>query len=223
MKTHFLSTVAALAVLVSPALAEDFFVFKASASLPVLSVLVGLEVDKSIKLTLVGNDLVNLALGRPFGTKVDTKTEILALAATFEDPSNAPLAKLIVFDPTQNGLAQVKAVIATLSSLDYSVAFLATSGKGQGIASGNWVATALGDPLKSKLEATPFHVAGEARGPRVQGNQLEKQSPTGISALTGRMKFKFTDRKGVTSDFDGFVVKGSIKCAGKRIGIFTEN
>ena len=62
---------------------EDYFVFRARASIPVLEVVSGQAVDKIAKMVLTGNDIVNLALGRSLDTKVNPKTEILAVAAPF--------------------------------------------------------------------------------------------------------------------------------------------
>src|SRR5580765_2397215 len=70
--------------------AADFLVFPVKISLPIRSIIIHFDIDEVIKGTLKEKDLVNLALGRPLGSKVDKKTEVLAVALTSEGPSSSP-------------------------------------------------------------------------------------------------------------------------------------
>ena len=43
-------------------------------------------------------------------------------------------------------------------------------------------------------------------------------TPTASAAFTSPFKFRFTDKLGVTRDWEGFVLKGLLKLSGKPIG-----
>jgi hypothetical protein len=203
-----------------PAAAADFLVFPVKVSLPIDMVVVGMETDRVVKKTLKEKDLVNLALGRPLGTKVDKQTEILAVAATFEPPSQSPLAKLIVFDPSQNGLAQITTVVAQATALDFESASVKGGAQGQGTASAEIQETVLGDPAQNALHATTIlgTAAGKASAYVPPGLDL-KVSVKGV--VVGRVSFTMT-AGGQTTTFAGFVVNGKAKASGKVIGLFSE-
>jgi hypothetical protein len=209
----------AMQVFARPALAaNDFFVFKASLTLPVTMVVIGPQNDVVVTRKITSNDLVNLALGRALGSKVNSKTEILALAGTFESPSNAPFSKLIVFDPSQNGVLQKVTTVVSLTALDYASAFGNTI-RGTGIATGVVETTTLGVPAQNGLLPSTLVAAATGSGP-FQGG-MAPLSVSGKGIVTGKLKFTFTVN-GITSTFDGFVTAGKIKVSGKRLGIFTE-
>jgi hypothetical protein len=178
------------------------------------------SVDSVAKITLKNADIINLALGRPLSTKI-AKNEVLAIAGTFESPSMNPKAKLVVVDPAIAGPGQILAVVATLTQMDYELAFLNSSSKGQGVAEGNFLATTAGTPSENGFDLSPFCIGGVAGGPHVSGFDLMKLSPVGSATLHGRFTFRFT-KEGVTTNFDGLVTKGTIRASGKPISMFTE-
>src|SRR5262249_12973421 len=141
------------------------YVFKASLTLPAVQTIVRQNADTDLVVThkLGDKDLVNLALGRPLGSKVDGKTEILAWAGTFEPLSSpTPFTRLIVFDPSQNGIAQVKATIARLQALAYATAYLGSKSDRVGAAAFAVQATA-GSPANGLLGGT-LHGSGTLSG-----------------------------------------------------------
>lgn len=200
------------------AAATDFYVYKATVKLAAQMVVIGPEVDTIVTRKLGNNDVINLALGRPLGTKVDAKTEILAGAGTYAN--DAAQSKLIVFDPTQNGVAQVKAVVGTVSSLDFVRAYQASKSTGSGIGTGVIAATTLGDPTKNGFLASTFSGSGGGSGSHDPFGGNSKTSGKGTAS--GRLKFRFTDASNVTQVFDGIVVKAEGKVSGKPIGAFTQ-
>jgi hypothetical protein len=196
----------------SPARAVDFFVFKAAISLPVFMVIEqpSAPTDRYVSRKLAANDLINLALGRPLGTKVDKNTEVLALAITFAE--DADLSKIIVFDPSQNGVAQVKATIARVTSIDLSRGFKGNGQFGYGAVTGAVEPTL--PPGPNGFLASTLHGSGSGGGPFGFG-QPEKGS--GKGTVTGRLRFNVDGGL-----FDGIVVGGKAKASGKVIGVFTE-
>jgi hypothetical protein len=210
--------VVATQILAAPlASATDFFVFKAGVSLKATMIVQqpSQATDLFIVRKVGPKELVNLALGRPLGSKVDSKTEILGFAVTFAE--DAQLSKLIVFDPTQNGIAQVKATVAHLTALDFAPGFKTSSIAGAGIATIAIDATTLGNPAQNGLLASTLNGAGLASGPFGFGT-ITKGSGKGI--VTGRLRFNVSD--GGRSPFDGYVTEGKVKGSGKPIGTFVE-
>jgi hypothetical protein len=201
-----------------PATATDFFVFKAALTLPATTVIEQPTAPTDLFLTrkIGNNDLVNLALGRALGTKVDAKTEILALAITYA--SEATKSRLIVFDPSQNGVAQIKAIVAEVESLTLQYGYKATSIAGVGNGGAIFKETTIGDAASFAL--LPSTLSGGAAGAGPFGfGQFEKIA--GKGTLTGRIRYRFTDGAG-TRIFDGIVTGGKLKAAGKPLGTFTE-
>ncbi len=195
----------------------DFFVFKAAVTLPATMIVERMgATDLFITRKLTANDLVNLALGRPLGTKVDKKTEILAVAVTFLE--DAQESKLIVFDPSQNGVAQEKAVVGHVTSLDARKGSKSNGESGVGAGSFDFDATAIGDFAHNGLLASTLEGGGTAGGPF--GSDFVAKG-SGKVTVTGHVKFTFTE-DGVTSVFDGIVTQGTAKASGARIGTFTE-
>jgi hypothetical protein len=191
--------------------AADFLVFPLKVSLPVQRIIIGFEVDQLLKTTLKEKDLVNLALGRPRGTKVDKKTAVLAVALTTEGPSSSPLARVIVFDPSQTGTAAITAVVATLTTLDFDAA----GAKGQGTATVAVQQTpggAVPDALRpSSLFATGPGTVGSLALPGLETKVVLQ------GAIGGRMAFTSQGEA-----IDGFVVGGKAKVSGKVLGSFSQ-
>jgi hypothetical protein len=222
--SRILGIVLGLSLTLVPARARaaTLYVYKASLTLPATMVIVRPteSTDLIVNRKLAAKDIVNLALGRPLGTKVDSKTEILAAAITFEPPSMAPHARLIVFDPSQNGIAQQKTIVAKLTDLDYATAYLSSKSQGLGTATAQIQATTLGDPAHNGFLVSTLQGGGLQSGAHlVGGNSNPKISQKG--SLQGRLKFVTTE-DGVTTPFDGFVVNGQFKFSGGFIGLFDE-
>src|SRR4051794_19044199 len=101
MKTLLFTIVAAFTVCLASerAMAQaagQHGVFKATITIPVARVVIGTDADAIVTKTLTSNDVINLALGRPLGTKIDAKHEVLAGDITFEDANGGtPLSKLV--------------------------------------------------------------------------------------------------------------------------------
>lgn len=210
-----------LALAPGSARAAVLYVYKASMTLPATMVIVRPmeDTDLIVNRKLGSKEAINLALGRPLGTKVDGKTEILAAAITFEPPSMAPIARLIVFDPSQNGLAQQKVIVAKLTNLDYATAYLSSKSQGLGIATAEIQATTLGDPAHDGFLLSTLQGGSVQSGAHIISTGNPKLSHKG--SLQGRLRFVTTDG-GTTTPFDGFVVKGQFKFSGGFIGSFTE-
>jgi hypothetical protein len=162
---------------------------------------------------------VNLALGRPLGTKVDAKTEVLALNATFETSGTTPLSQLVIYDTTQNGQAGITKVLAQYGTLIF-----------QNNATGNSINTGFGfstgtlatsGSAQNGLFDSNFQGAGSGSGRHLRYSGFEivenSASPVGTAFLQGQLKFIYTDTKG-THNFDGIFVKGSGRVSGTPIG-----
>lgn len=196
------------APLARPVIANDFFVFPVKMSLPVRVVSAG----AIVKTTLKEKDVVNLALGRPLGTKVDKKREILAYSAA-RYPEDAPDARLIVFDPSQNGLAQVTTIVAEPTAIDHELAVLANGTAGHGVVTGAVHETTLGDPAHDALHATTIWISGSGKEVNHKG------SAKGIVA--GRVSFTNT-ANGQTVTRTGFIAGGKIMLPVKLIGMYSD-
>lgn len=213
--------------------ADEYFVFKVSATLPLTHVVLGAGSDKVTTKTLSGNDLVNLALGRALGTPLTKDKEILVLGFTFAGPLDAeqrpttpPLVKLMIYDKTAIGAARKVQEIATITSMDYQEAFVGAGHKGQGICAGNVLETPAvvpppGDPAKHKIFAAPFTGAATVTQGAGGFNSVDNFSLTAKS-ISMRLKVMFTDKNNVLNTIDGYVVKGTFKTSGKRIDTYTE-
>jgi hypothetical protein len=227
MKTPLLSILLGIIALAAPAHAVDrFFIFKASAAITVNRLQLGGPTtnDKIVAKTLAGNDLINLTLARPLGTKVDAKKAVLALAVVIEGPGlvPSPKSKLVIYnpDPTVIGAAKLT-TIATLSNLDFDLATLAKSFTGQGVADVNIPATTTGqDPVNNKFFAATLNGSAQATVPKpaVAGN-IDAFTFT-LRSLSGPLHFLYQLSTKTTDpgfDFDGTVMKGMLKTTGKPI------
>ena len=204
----------------------DLFVWKASIKIAAKSAVFRPDAptDLIVIRKLKNDDFVNLALGRPLGTKVDKNTEILAGVGTFEDSSATPLARLVVFDPSQNGLAQVRTTVVRGTSLELQKAYLGATSADIGTATAAIQATTLGNPTQNGFLPTTIFGSGEGSGSHLAPPDF---SPLGVklkakASILGRITFNFTTPSGGQSQFDGFIVKGEVKVSGKPIGMFTE-
>lgn len=186
--------------------------FHSTANFAVQPVLKGTIVKK----TLTGNELVNLSLGRPLTTKLNAKTEVLALNATFETHGQAPESQLVVYDTTKNGAAGISLVLAEYGTLDWQNAYFNATNSGFGVSTGSFAAG--GDALNG-VSASDFQGAGVASGKHLYLVTDPKASPLGTAALQGHLKFVYTDTKG-THNFDGIYLKGTGRVAGRPIGGF---
>lgn len=206
-------TIVALA-LPHAVLAADFLVFPAKVSLGIRSIIVGVAVDQLVKTTLKENDVVNLALGRPLGTKVDKTTEVLAVALTTEGPSTSPLARLIVFDPSQSGVAAVKTVVAKTTALDFD---FVPGGQGQGTVTAVIEQTTLGTPAQNALHPSTVLATGVGTvGPLVPPGLVKLKA-----IVNGRMSFDGLV-KGRPTAVDGIIVTGKAQVSGKLLGAFSQ-
>lgn len=212
MTRRFLLPLVLVAALLVPraGYAADFLAFPIKISLPVHMIIIGFEVDRVVKTTLKEKDLVNLALGRPLKSKVDKKTEVLAVALTTEGPSMSPAARLVVFNPAQNA---VVTVVAQATGLDFESI---PGGRGQGTLIGAVQQTTLGTPGENALNATTILASGAGSvGPLVPPGLATVVSLSGV--VTGRLSFKSAN-----STFSGFILDGKAKVSGKVLGAFSQ-
>jgi hypothetical protein len=218
-----LSTLLVGAALLIPSVAPattTIYVFKASLTLPVVQTIVRPSENTDLVVTrkLGDKDLINLTLGRPLGSKVDSKTEILAWAGTFEPLSSpTPFTRLIVFDPSQNGIAQVKATIARLQDLEYATAYLGAKSDRVGTAAFVIQPTAGGPP--NALLGGTLHGTGAVSGGHLTeiNGEFVPPNEAGKGVIGGRMQFRVGG-----ADVDGFVVIGKAKVSGKLLGTFEQ-
>lgn len=207
-----LAVVSSLLAPVTAFAANDFFIFKAAVTLPVSTVISqpSAPTDLFAARKLTSNDLINLALGRALGTKVDKNTEILAVAFSYHE--NAQLSKLIVFDPSQNGVAQVKATVAHVTSIDLLQGYKSNGEAGYAAGTATFDATQPAGP--NGFLTSTLHGSGAGGGPFGFG-QPEKGS--GKAVLTGRLQFNVNGTL-----FDGIVLNGKAKASGKVLGVYSE-
>jgi hypothetical protein len=203
--------------LLAPALASaaDFAVWAATIK---LSVQTSSDEGGFVTRKLGNTEIINLALGRPLKTKIDKNTEVLASSGTYAD--HVSESKLIVFDPSQNGIAQIKAVVATLTALDFENTSGGSKSQTTGFGSATFAATTLGNPAQNGFLSSP--VQGAATGSATHDPFAAGTSKvSGKSTLQGRIRFNYTDDTG-THLFDGIITKGQGKLSGKPIGGFVQ-
>jgi hypothetical protein len=197
-------------------------IFKVTATIPVIQVDTSGGNDKFVTKTLTTNALINLAKGRAITTAIDKDHEVLAADVTFEESGAAsPKSRLVIYDPSENGAAGVKLVVATLSELKFLTAGTNSSNKGMGVGKGVFNATTEGVPADNAIiEGT---LAGGGSGG--DGHIFDKQlnvSPSGSVAVSGTFKFRFKDSAGALITWDGLVVKGALKLSGKPLGTYID-
>jgi hypothetical protein len=205
--------------------ATDFMVYKVSVKIVAQMDVPGPNFDTLVIKKLGNGDVINLALGRPLGTKIDAGV-LLAGAGDFEPhTTNSPVEKLIVFDPSQNGVAQVVATVGVATSLTYQGGAVSSSkGQGSGFGSGTILDTVLGTPAQNGFLTTTLNGGGQASGGHlgVAGGNIVFPSISGVGSASGPIKFNFTDKLGTVTNFDGIILKAQGKVSGKPIGSFTE-
>ncbi len=216
MRAHRLIFVSIAVVLLWPrsSVAADFVVYAVKAKLPVEQVEVGSFLDTVLERTIKQNEIVNLALGRSPGTKVDKKTEILGLAV--ETGVADPQWKLVVFDPTKAGAARVTTVVATTGAVDIESGVVKNESQGQGTATVDVQETSLGEPSAYALHSSTVSLTGFGKG-----------APSADSKLTVKVqvagRLSFTDTwDGSTTRIDGFIVNGKASVGGKPVGAYSE-
>jgi len=213
----------ALSLTPRSAAAVDLMVYKATLKIVagmVVSSMIG--PDTVVMKKLGNNEIINLALGQPLGTKVAPL--ILAGVGDFEPRmTNSPVEKVIVLDPSQNGNAQLVATVAVANSLTYQGAE-ASKATGFGFGGGTILTTTLGNPSQNGFISTT--VTGSATGSGahlgvVNGN-IVFPAISGTGTMSGPIKFNFTDKNNSVVNFDGIIVKAQGKVSGKPIGTLTE-
>ncbi len=214
--------VAAVFCAATPAAFAQFHsagVFRVQLSLPAEMVVrgTGQNFDTIATKKLTDADIVNLAFGRPLGTVVNPKTEVLGAEIWFESTNGAPQSKLIIYDTTKNGQAGVRVVVATLQTLEWQNAYEANLNSGFGMASGMFNATTNGTPAKNGFLASPFQGAGYGLGKHLFTVGDAHASPTASVSVEAHLNFVYTDTKG-THAFNGFVVAGTGTLSGTPIG-----
>lgn len=193
-------------------------VFKVSATIPSQRVVTGMSEDKVLTKTLTTNDIVNLAQGRAIGTKFDAKHEVLAADVTFEDSGmGTPKSTVVIYDPTVGGSEGIKLVVAKLTEVQFMTAYTDAATKGFGVGKCVFNATTLGDPSKNALLSSTVTGQGSSTGKHIFNSQANT-SATAACSFEGPIKFRFTDAKGVTTDWDGFALKAGARLSGKQIG-----
>lgn len=173
--------------------------------------------DSIARKTLRNNDIINLTLGRPLGTRVNKTTEILAAEVTFETHGDPPQSRLIIYDKSQNGAAGVVAVVGTLDFLEWQNAYLRTNNSGFGIGNGTILATSVGNPSENGFMESTLQGGGNCFGRHLYIVSDERAMPRGAVGLQGHLVFVYTDKKG-THNFDGFVVGGRGRIMGRPLG-----
>jgi hypothetical protein len=223
-KTLLVLLLGSFAIASSASATDRYFIFKAAATITVNRVDVGATVDKIVTKTLAGNDLINLTLARPLGSKVDATTAILAVAVVMEGPGTvaAPKSKLVIFNPDPNVVGAAKiTTVATLSNLDFDLATLTKTSTGQGIAEVNFPETTTGDdPANNKFFATTLNGSGQGTVPKpavmtnIDGFAFALKSVSGQLHIKYKLASKPADPP---ADFDWTVMKGMLKTTVKPI------
>ncbi len=127
---------------------------------------------------------------------------------------------MIVFDPSQNGTAQVTATVGTLSALDFQNASFPSKTTFLGFGTAEFAPTTLGDPAHNGFLQSTLQGGGNGSGTHDPFG-LGQSKVAAKGSITGRVRFVFTDANG-TQTFDGIVLKGQAKAGGKALGSFAQ-
>jgi hypothetical protein len=199
-------------------------IWKVSLSLPVSMVVPSTTdaPDVILHKTLTGNDVINLALGRPLGSKVDAKKEVLALDVMVGTPTGAqfPTSQLVIYDTTKtpNDDTAITKVLGQNATLDWQTAFSGkTADTGFGITTGMLNASGT---AQNGLSSSSLYAAGTASCAHTPTTTPAKAAATGALFIEGHLTFVCTDTKG-THTFDGIVQAGSIKVTGAPLGFYS--
>jgi hypothetical protein len=223
--------------------AEKLTIFNAAATIPVSQAVAGhfdgnnFIDDKLVAKTLAGNDLINLALGRKLGSKVDPKTEVLALGVAIEGPGLVANAatRVIVYNPDVKDLTltdsqRIKATIFTLQNLDFDGVTLSSSATvsklaGQGISQVTVTATPNppfdpnGDSSKNALFSTTLNGGGTVAATAAVVDGALTGFTFALKSVEGALHFKYLDAKGSQVEIDGTVNKGVFTSTGKPLKV----
>lgn len=204
----------------------QFFVFKVKATLPAVMDIgtggPGGLPNNTLRVTLNNNNIINLALGKPMSSPVVSSTEILGLSTTFEASGTNPVSTLIVYNPALSGTDAVVTTIATLDNLSWTEDETTSRDSGQGIASGNFLTTTLGNPTQNGFVSSPFSGSGLCSGPHIiyKDGHDYKVSPLGSATLISQIQFNYTETGKPTVKFNGFITNGMLSISGNAIGTY---
>jgi len=227
MKTFLFFVTGALLAGMMPAVqaADPYTLFQAKASLTVTKTTFNQEffTFKASARTFATSDVINLALGRPIGTKV---TEVLALAVFVEGPGvvATPKTELIVcqIDKVTKVITRV-ATVATITDLEYSAVTLPKSAsKGQGIGTVQIVETPAGG-ISANNKFFPTTLRGAAIGKATASTTAGELNAFAVATtgLAGPVKVRFTTTRNATAeDFEGIAIKSAFS-AGRKLGVLT--
>lgn len=212
----------------APLRAEEFVVYKSKLKLPITYVTNASGVDKVVTLTLTGDDLVNITLGRQLGTPVDKVKQILALAGSAEGNIGmvGPKSHLIIYDFELHQPAAGTTHLADVSSLSFQTAYRGPAGdKGFGSAEVKLLAHTAAVADLGTIFASTLAGAATAGGPsKFNGSNgpFNVNLKGGITSGAGRVHVKFTDKNGVVTEVNGFLLNGTCTVSGLSIDSFTE-
>jgi hypothetical protein len=193
----------------SAAFGQDVYeLWTATVSLPVLYS--GTNVHHqpaTLTQVLTTDDVINLALGRPLTTKIDTKTTALALAGDASTPGVG--SSIIVVNPTTRTLL---ATVFNLPIFDVIFANPPADTNAVVYATANVVATSgTGSVLNGFDSSSPnLSIAGT-------GKLTGKLSVTS-TAFCGPLNFHTTNAENVTTSYQGIVIKGSFHVSAGSLG-----
>ncbi len=149
--------------------------------------------------TLKSDDIVNLALGRALGTKLDSKTEVLAFASDVSTPGAGSM--LIVFNPSTTQITTTifnTSNFVLLSNQDFT--------QNDAFSGVTIQATSLGDPVHDGFQQTTVAMGGTGKS----------SGSFATSSVAGPISFAFTTND-VTTTIDGLVLKGKLKASGPQL------
>ena len=199
------------------------YLFKASALFPVQIEKLDAKGNTVItKVSLGTRELVNLTLGRPVNTKLNPKTEVLAVDI---DDFTHNETRLVVFRP-DSGLIYPLCVLAAGGTPATKVSDNETviKEKGTGLGPGSILATDPSIPgaevAKNSLQSTDFCASSNASFGPGRNSPVFTLSATGvIGDIKGKMT-KIADT--VTTDLDGLIIKGMFSASGGAIHQYFE-
>jgi|GEM_PF-5674538 len=203
MKKLFLTLSSAL-LMTMVVTAAEFYVYPATVKLPVVRVVNNVTETR----TLVSADIVNIALGRPLGTKLD-RGKYLAL--TGNDNELAPAGSLVIFDSTMN---RIDTVIGNMSAINFLYDDDGRGAKATGVLTGTFAE--VGNPAVAKFFATStLYFAGSSSAGPADPFDFRPSGRGSSTMVNGRIKCIFTPKDGTATAFEGLVVKGTVSAGGK--------
>ncbi|MEQ1861797.1 MAG: hypothetical protein ABMA13_17910 [Chthoniobacteraceae bacterium] len=199
------------------------YLFKASALFPVQIEKLDARGNTVVtKISLGTKELVNLALGRPINTRLNPRTEVLAVDV---DDFTHNETRLVVYRP-DSGLIHPICVLAAggMPSTKVSDNESVIKEKGTGLGPGTFVATDPSipgaDTNKNSLQSTDFCASSTGSFGPGRNSPVFKLTATGvIGDIKGKMT-KIADT--VTTDLDGLIIKGMFSASGGAIFTYFE-